>query len=161
LILKKVSLIIKLIISILVCQGAGLIGSVFTRRAIPDWYAVIHKPAFNPPNWVFAPVWAGLFTLMGIAAFLVWRKGVQAPGVKSALYVFLLQLTLNSLWSIVFFGCHSIRGGLAVVACLFLAILWMIKVFLPISKPAAWLLIPYVAWVGFAFILNAALLILN
>jgi translocator protein len=151
----------KLIVSIIICQCAGLIGSIFTRRSISEWYAFINKPAFNPPNWVFAPVWTCLFTLMGIAAFLVWRKGIQAPGVKNALYIFLLQLTLNSLWSIIFFGCRSIGGGLVVIVCLFLVILWTIKVFLNISKPAGLLLIPYVAWVGFAFILNVAFLILN
>jgi tryptophan-rich sensory protein len=151
----------KLVISILICQGAGIIGSFFTRRSIPEWYAYIHKPTFTPPNWVFAPVWTSLFTLMGVAAFLVWRKGQETPGVKAALGIFLLQLALNSLWSIVFFGGRSIAGGLAVIALLWAAILWTIKRFAAISKLAAALLIPYIAWVSFAFILNGALAMLN
>jgi len=152
---------LKLVISILICQCAGIIGSLFTIRSIPTWYAVINKPTFTPPNWVFAPVWASLFTLMGIAVFLVWRKGLHILGVKRALSIFFLQLGLNSLWSIVFFGSRSIAGGLAVVVLLWLAIFWTIKEFLVISKPAAVLLIPYIAWVSFAFILNVAFLILN
>jgi translocator protein len=152
---------LKLVISILICQCAGIIGSLFTTRSISTWYAFINKPAFNPPNWVFAPVWVSLFTLMGIAAFLVWRKGMHTPGVKRALGIFILQLGLNSLWSIVFFGSRSIVGGLAVIVLLWLAIFWTIKEFLAISKPAAVLLIPYIAWVSFALVLNVAFLILN
>ena len=152
---------LKLVISILICQCAGIIGFFFTRRSILEWYAFINKPAFNPPNWIFAPVWISFFTLMGIAAFLVWRKGLHTLGVKRALSIFLLQLGLNSLWSIVFFGSRSILGGLAVIVFLWLVILWTIKEFLAISKPAAVLLIPYIAWVSFALVLNVAFLILN
>jgi translocator protein len=152
---------VKLLISIFICQCAGLVGSFFTRRSILEWYAYINKPSFNPPNWVFAPVWASLYTLMGIAAFLVWRKGLHTPGVRSALIIFLLQLALNSLWSIVFFGNRSIAGGLAVIVVLWLAILSAIIRFFAISKPAGALLIPYIAWVSFAFILNAAFVVLN
>lgn len=152
---------VKLVISILICQCAGIIGSFFTRRSIPDWYAFINKPAFNPPNWVFAPVWTSLFTIMGIAAFLVWRKGLRTPGVRGALMIFLLQLALNSLWSIAFFGNRSIAGGLVVIVVLWLAILWAIIRFFAISKPAGALLIPYIAWVSFAFVLNVALAVLN
>ena len=151
----------KLVISIVICQCAGIAGSFFTRRSIPDWYAYINKPAFNPPNWVFAPAWTILFTLMGVAAFLVWRRGLRVPGVRSALMIFLLQLALNSLWSVVFFGSRSIAGGLVVVVFLWLAIAWTIKRFLAISKPAAALLVPYIIWVSFAFILNVSLVILN
>ena len=125
------------------------------------WYAFINKPTFTPPNWVFAPAWISLFTLMGIAAFLVWRKGLQTPGVKRALIIFLLQLGLNSLWSIVFFGGRSIQGGLVVIVFLWLAIIWTIKSFFAISKPAAVLIIPYIAWVSFALVLNVVFLTLN
>ena len=152
---------LKLVITIVICQCAGIVGSFFTRRSISEWYAFINKPNFTPPNWIFAPVWTSLFTLMGIAAFLVWRKGLSIPGVKHALSIFLLQLALNTLWSIVFFGSRSIAGGLAVIVFLWPAILWTIKRFFAISKPAAALLIPYIAWVSFAFVLNVALLILN
>jgi benzodiazapine receptor len=152
---------LKLAISILICQCAGIIGSLFTTRSISTWYAFINKPTFTPPNWVFAPAWISLFTLMGIAVFLLWRKGLRAPGVKRALSIFFLQLTLNSLWSIVFFGGRSMLGGLVVIVLLWLAILWTIKSFFAISKPAAVLLIPYIVWVSFALVLNVAFLTLN
>ena len=152
---------LKLVISILICQCAGIIGSFFTTRSIPTWYAFINKPTFTPPNWVFAPAWISLFTLMGIAVFLLWRKGLRTPGVNRALSIFFLQLTLNSLWSIVFFGGRSIRGGLVAIVLLWLAIIWTIKSFFAISKPAAVLLYPYFAWVSFALVLNVAFLTLN
>jgi translocator protein len=152
---------LKLIISILVCQCAGLIGSIFTRSSVFTWYEFINKPLFNPPNWVFAPVWVTLYTLMGMAAFLIWRKGLKTPGVKRALGVFLLQLVLNSLWSAVFFGGRSILGGLIIAILLLSAILWTIKEFYAVSKLAAKLLIPYIIWAGFASILNVAILMLN
>lgn len=153
--------LVKLIISILVCQGAGAIGSIFTRRSIAEWYALINKPVFNPPNWVFAPIWITLYTLMGIAAFLIWRNGLAESRIKGALGVFVLQLTLNSLWSVVFFGGRSIAGGLVIIVLLWLAIAWTIKRFSDISKPAAALLLPYIAWVSFALILNISLVMLN
>jgi len=152
---------IKLVISILVCHCAGIIGSFFTRRAIPEWYALINKPFFNPPNWIFAPVWAILYTMMGIAAYLVWRNGSYSSGVKAALGVFLIQLGLNSLWSVVFFGSRSIVGGLAVIILLWFAIAWTIIRFFGVSKPAAALLIPYIAWVSFALFLNVSLALIN
>jgi tryptophan-rich sensory protein len=150
----------RLVLSILICQSAGIIGSIFTRRSITEWYVHINKPAFNPPNWVFAPVWTVLYTMMGIAAFFIWRKGLNSAGVKSALFVFLVQLILNSVWSMVFFGGRSILGGLIVIALLWLAIIMSIKSFYAISKPAAALLLPYLAWVSFALVLNVALLLL-
>ncbi len=147
---------LKLVISILICQCAGIIGSFFTTRSIPTWYAFINKPTFTPPNWIFAPAWTSLFTLMGIAVFFVWRKGIHTFGVKRALSIFLLQLGLNILWPIVFFGGRSIQGGLVVIVLLWLAIIWTIKSFFALSKLAAALLIPYIAWVSFALILNVA-----
>ena len=151
----------KLILSIVICQCAGILGSLFTAPAIPEWYAFLNKPSFNPPNWIFAPVWTILYTLMGVAAFLVWRKGLSAPGVKEGLGVFLFQLTLNSLWSIVFFGNRSIIGGFVVIVVLWAAILWATIRFFRISKWAAALMMPYFCWVSFAVILNAAIVFLN
>lgn len=152
--------ILKLIISIGICQGAGIAGSFFTLPSIPGWYASLNKPAFTPPAWVFAPVWTVLFTLMGIAAFLVWRQG-RSRAVRSALAVFVLQLALNVLWSAVFFGLRSIIGGLAVIISLLAAIVWTIKKFRVVSKPAADLLVPYLIWGSFALVLNFSLLLLN
>ncbi len=115
--------ILKLVVSIVACLAAGAIGSVFTRSAIPTWYATLEKPFFTPPNWLFAPVWTLLYILMGIAAFLVWRKGLENRQVRIALIVFLIQLILNALWSVVFFGLESPLYGLIVISVLWVAIL--------------------------------------
>src|SRR4030043_2025888 len=132
----------KLVISIVACLAAGAIGSIFTRSAIPTWYATLEKPAFNPPNWVFAPVWTLLYILMGIAAFLVWRKGLENRQVKIALIVFLIQLILNALWSVVFFGLESPLYGLIVISILWVAILFTVLKFYSISWAASVLMWP-------------------
>ena len=142
------------------CEGAGVIGSLFTAPASGGWYAVLAKPNIAPPNWVFAPVWTTLFALMGVAAFLVWRKR-KTVGSKSASGLFVLQLALNVLWSIVFFGLHNPGGALAEIICLWLAIAATIAAFAQISKSAAWLMAPYLAWVSFAAYLNYLLWVLN
>ncbi len=152
---------LKLVISILICQCAGIAGALFTRQSISEWYLYLRKPPFNPPNWIFGPVWTLLYILMGIAAFLVWRKGLYSNGVKAALGMFLIQLGLNTFWSIVFFGGRSIIGGLVVIVILWLSILRTMQVFFRLSKPAGYLLIPYIIWVGFALVLNLAFLVLN
>ena len=125
---------LKLLLSISICQLAGIIGGFFTAQSIPSWYAFIKKPFFNPPNWIFGPVWITLFTLMGVSAFLVWQRGLNNEKVRIALFIFLLQLALNCLWSIVFFGFRSIGGALIVMALLWLSILWAIIRFSAISK---------------------------
>jgi benzodiazapine receptor len=94
--------IIRLAISIGVCLAAGFIGSIFTTASIPTWYATLEKPSFNPPNWLFGPVWTILFILMGISAFLVWRVGLDEPNVRIALIIFIIQLILNAFWSVAF-----------------------------------------------------------
>jgi tryptophan-rich sensory protein len=149
--------IIKLSVCILVCQLAGVVGSIFTLASIPTWYATLQKPFFNPPNWLFGPAWIVLYTLMGISLFLVWRKNPTRP----AMGVFGVQLVLNTLWSIVFFGLKSPLFGLVVIVLLWPAILITILRFRSISKPAALLLVPYILWVSFAAVLNAAVFILN
>jgi len=153
--------ILKLVISILVCQGAGLIGSLFTLSSIPTWYAQLEKPTFNPPNWVFAPVWTLLFLLMGISLYLIVSKGVENKKVKTALSIFVIQLTLNMLWSFLFFGLQSLLYAFIEIIILGLAILLTIISFYKISKTAAYLLLPYVLWVSFAAVLNFSILILN
>ena len=153
--------IVEAVVAVLICQGAGLIGSVATFPSIPTWYATLEKPFFNPPNWLFGPVWIALYTLMGISAFLVWRKGIRDRQVKVALGIFVAQLILNSLWSIVFFGLHSLLGGLIVILPLWVAILLSIVTFYRISKTAGVLLIPYILWVSFATLLNFSLWQLN
>ena len=153
--------IAKLIASLVVCQCAGIIGSAFTTPAIPNWYATLQKPVFTPPNWLFAPAWITLYLLMGIAAFLVWRVGLENRRVRIALILFLVQLALNSLWSVAFFGMQSPLYGVIVIVILWLMILLTILKFSRISAAAAWLLVPYILWVSFASALNISILILN
>ena len=153
--------IFKLVIAVVVSELAGVIGSVFTVPAIPTWYATLVKPALNPPGWIFGPVWTTLYLLMGVAAFLVWRKGLQQPQIKKALGIFAIQLTLNALWSIIFFGLHNPGIALAEIIMLWFAIIWTITAFFKISRPAAYLLLPYILWVSFAAYLNYAIWALN
>ena len=151
----------KLVVSIIACLAAGAIGSIFTRQAIPTWYATLEKPAFNPPNWVFMPVWTLLYILMGIAAFLVWRKGLENRQVRIALIVFLVQLVLNALWSVAFFGLESPLYGVVVIAALWVAILFTVLKFYRISLAASVLVWPYLLWVTFAAVLNVSIWLLN
>ena len=150
-----------LIISIVICQFAGLIGSVFTVRSISTWYTALVKPAFNPPNWLFGPVWTLLYLLMGISLYLVWQKGTSDVHVKIALLIFAVQLVLNILWSILFFGMQSPMLGLIEIVLLWVFILLTITNFYHISKPASYLLIPYILWVSFAAVLNLSIFLLN
>lgn len=150
----------KLIASIFLCQMAGAIGSLATFQNIAGWYLALNKPFFTPPNWVFGPVWITLYLLMGIAFFMVWNKGLNKK-TKPALQIFGIQLGLNTLWSIVFFGFQSMLGGLVTIVLLWLAIAWTIAKFWKISRPAGWLLVPYIVWVTIATALNAAVWLLN
>ncbi len=151
----------KLIISVLICLSAGFIGSIFTTPSIPSWYATLDKPSFNPPNWLFAPVWTTLFILMGIAVFLIWRKGLKKKEVKNALLIFLFQLIFNTLWSFLFFKFHSPFWALVDIAVLWVLILLSLVKFWKINKAAGMLLIPYLLWVSFASILNYFIYKLN
>jgi len=153
--------IIKLVVSIVACQGAGIIGSIFTTPAIPTWYATIEKPFFTPPSWLFAPAWITLYLLMAIAAFLIWRKGLGQKGVRAALLVFLVQLVLNASWSVVFFGFQSPLWGVVVILALWVAILLTIIRFFKLSTAAGALMLPYILWVSFASALNIAIWVLN
>ena len=156
--LKKVG---QVLLAILVCQSAGIIGSVFTVSSIPTWYANLNKASFNPPNWVFGPVWLTLYTLMGIAAFLIWDKRKSNKKVNFALKIFIIQLVVNSLWSIIFFGWHQVLLALITIIVMWLLILFTIIKFWPISKTAGILLVPYLLWVTIATSLNYFVLILN
>jgi tryptophan-rich sensory protein len=153
--------VIKLIVSIVACQCAGLIGSVFTTPSIPTWYAALEKPFFTPPNWLFAPAWITLYLLMAVAAFLIWRRGLGEEGVNCALTVFLVQLVLNALWSMVFFGLQSPLYGMVVIIALWIAILLTIIKFFKLSVAAGSLMLPYILWVSFASALNIAIWVLN
>lgn len=150
-----------LILSILLCLSAGLIGSSITAENIPTWYATLNKPIFTPPNWLFAPVWTSLYILMGIAAYLIWRKGFENREVKIALGIFFIQLVLNAIWTPLFFGLHWLLFAFIEIVILWLFILWTIIRFYKISSVAALLLIPYFLWVSFASILNFSFWLLN
>jgi translocator protein len=150
-----------IVVSIVISELAGVLGALFTTPSIPGWYAGLVKPSFNPPNGVFAPVWTALYALMGLAVWLVYAKGAKKPEVKKALAVFAVQLVLNVLWSIVFFGAHAIFAAVVVIVLLWAAILWTILLFRGISRPAAYLLVPYILWVSFASVLTVSIYLLN
>lgn len=152
---------ITLAVAIITSELAGIVGSLFTVSAVREWYPTLIRPSFAPPSWVFGPVWTTLFALMGVAAWLVWEKGTRRQDVRVALGAFLVQLVLNTLWSIIFFGMQSLGGALMEIALLWLAIAATIILFARISKPAAWLLAPYILWVSFAAYLNYAFWVLN
>jgi len=152
---------LKLIIAILICQVAGLIGSVFTRNSVSTWYLTLQKPSFNPPNWIFAPVWTFLFLLMGIALYLVWSKRQNQKQKNKALVFFSLQLVLNIVWSFCFFYLHNPLAGLVEILILWIFILLTIIYFYKISRSAAYLLLLYIFWVSFAAVLNYYLYMLN
>lgn len=151
----------KLLGAIIICELAGIIGTVFTISAIPTWYATLVKPALNPPSFIFGPVWTMLYALMGIAAFLIWNKGMGRPGVSKALSVFGIQLLLNATWSIVFFGLQNPAWAFLNIVAMWSAIVWTMVLFYRISKPAMWLLVPYILWVSFASYLNLGIWLLN
>ncbi|MFC2066308.1 TspO/MBR family protein [Chloroflexota bacterium] len=157
----KLQDVFRLLASIVACQCAGLIGSVFTMPAIPTWYAALQKPFFTPPNWLFAPAWATLYLLMGISAFIIWRRGLSDKPVREALFIFGVQLVINALWSVVFFGLKSPLSGIIVIVALWIAILYTMYKFYKLSPVAALLLIPYILWVSFAAGLNVSIWLLN
>lgn len=152
--------IAKLAFAILFCQMAGVVGSLFVNPSLP-WYGSLQKPSFAPPNWLFAPIWITLFTLMGISLYLVWNKGLKTKGIKSALLIFGIQLVINTSWNYFFFGLQSLFYGLVVIIILWIAITLTIILFSRISKRAGLLLIPYLLWVSIATAANYYLWVLN
>lgn len=157
---KKIMKAGKLIGAIFLCHLAGLFGSLFTAPAVSSWYADLVRPAFSPPNWVFAPVWLTLYTLMGISLYLVIEARAKKLK-KLALSVFGIQLFLNAVWSYLFFGLQSPLFGLIDIIALWFMIILTIILFYKISKPASYLLIPYILWVSLAAILNYFIWVLN
>lgn len=153
--------IYKLIIAVLIPLSVGSLAGYFTASSVNGWYTTLVKPSFNPPNWLFAPVWTSLYIMMGIALFLVWNSGAAEDVKRTAVTLFIVQLVLNFLWSFVFF--YAQQPGWALVNIIlmwifiFLTILWFGK----ISSLSAWLLVPYICWVSFATVLNYAIWKLN
>ncbi len=150
-----------LILSIFLSQLAGFIGAFATTPAIPGWYAELAKPSFNPPGWIFGPVWTTLYTLMGISLYLVWSKGFKTKNIKPAVQLFMVHLVFNSLWSISFFGLENPALALLIIIILWTMIAYLIKLFWKINKKASYLLIPYIMWVSFASVLNYSIWVLN
>ena len=145
---------------VLLSLAVGSIAGRLSRPSVRDWYAGLRKPSFSPPNWLFAPVWTGLYILMGVAAWLVWRQ-LASELRTDALLWFLVQLGLNFLWSLIFFRWHAIAGALGEISFLWLAILATMVLFWEVRPLAGWLMLPYLLWVSFATALNLAIFRLN
>ncbi|KPM32738.1 Protein CrtK [Croceitalea dokdonensis DOKDO 023] len=153
--------LLKIAVAVGICVLIGFLSSIATQSSVNDWYVTLNKPSFNPPNWLFAPVWTLLYVMMGVAAGLVWSKGFHHVWVKTALYHFGFQLLLNAMWSIVFFGLKNPLMALFVILVLLVMIALTIKWFKVVSKKAAWLMLPYLIWVSFATALNFSIWYLN
>ncbi|MBP9670204.1 tryptophan-rich sensory protein [Candidatus Woesebacteria bacterium] len=147
--------------SILLAQAAGGLGTIFTFSAIPNWYAYLNKPFFSPPNWLFGPVWTTLYALMGISAYLVWRKYQFSKKAMAFWHVYGTQLVLNALWSILFFGIKDVGAALVEILAMWYFIVRSIQEGKKLDKWSAYLLYPYLAWVSFATLLNLAIFLLN
>lgn len=146
---------------IILVQLAGVLGSIFSVDSIESWYSGLEKPSFNPPNWIFGPVWTALYFMIGISLFLFIIKKGSRKEKRAGYWIFGVQLFLNAIWSIVFFGMHQIFLALIVIILLWISIFLNIPAFFRISKISAYLLVPYWLWVSFASVLNWAIWILN
>ncbi|MGF1665700.1 MAG: TspO/MBR family protein [Acidimicrobiia bacterium] len=146
--------------SITVCQLAGLLGLAFTDRAADSWYDRLEKPAFNPPDWVFGPAWTLLYALIGVALWLILRHR-PSPERTTALALFALQLALNAAWTPIFFGAQDPTAALVeIVVLVFVLAVTVVSVW-RVDRRAAWLMLPYLAWVTFATVLNGSVVALN
>jgi len=152
--------IIKLLALIIVCEGVGFLGTIFTLPSIPTWYATLQKAPFNPPPWVFGPVWTTLYFLMAVSLFLILQKKLKKQR-NFLLILFSAQLFLNFLWSVIFFGMHLPLVALLEISLLWISIALLIVGFWKFSKSAAMLLIPYIFWVSIASVLNLFVVLLN
>ena len=146
---------------ILVCELAGVLGALTTSTGSSPWYQALAKPSFQPPGWVFGPVWTLLYALMGASVWRILRRGLATPGVRGAVLLFAVQLALNALWSPVFFGAHAIAAALVVLVALDGALVATLLAFRRLDRTAAALLLPYLAWVLFATFLNLTILRMN
>jgi benzodiazapine receptor len=157
----SLSSVIRLVVSVLACLAAGGIGSLFTYKAIPTWYRALKKPRYTPPNWAFGPIWTTLYILMGVSVFLVWNKGLTVYGATVAFTLFWIQLVVNVIWSVIFFGMKSKGGGVIIIIVLWLLILATTVIYFGVSAWAGGLLVPYIVWVSVASYLNIGIWLLN
>ncbi|SKA22217.1 TspO and MBR related proteins [Enhydrobacter aerosaccus] len=150
----------SLVFFLALCLGIGLLGSWVTAGSVTSWYPTLRKPSFNPPDWVFAPVWTTLYILMAIAGWRIWRHTPHA-GSRLPLLLFALQLVLNLCWSVTFFGFHSLSGAVVVIVALDMAVLATMFSFRRVDLLAVGLLVPYLLWISFATVLTVAIWRLN
>lgn len=152
----------RVAIVVIICLAVGYLSGMVTRASITTWYPTLVKPSFNPPNWIFAPVWTSLYVMMGVAAGLIWNQiTTQKAAVTKALQFFTIQLVLNALWSYLFFGLHNLMLATIEVVLLWLMIFETYSQFAKINKTASYLMLPYLAWVSFASVLTASIWWLN
>lgn len=151
----------NIVIAVLICLAVGFLSGIVTTESVETWYRTLVKPSFNPPNWIFAPVWTILYIMMGLSAGYIYNKGIKRKEVVYALKFFLAQLILNGIWSILFFGFQSPLLAFAEIIFLWIVLLFTIIYFYRIYRVSAYLLIPYLLWVSFAAVLNLSILILN
>jgi translocator protein len=152
---------VKLIIAIIIPLAVGATSGFFTASGVGSWYQTINKPSWNPPSWIFGPVWTTLYVMMGIALFLIWKSDAPDAQKRTAMLLFAVQMVLNFFWSFIFFKQHQMGWALVEIIAMWVMILLTIFSFAPISKTAAWLLVPYISWVSFATILNYTLWKMN
>ena len=156
----NISHIFKLLASLALPLGLGALAGLFTAEAVPEWYETLNRPSFNPPNWLFGPVWTILYILLGISLFLIWKQSASKKR-NLAIFVFLLQMALNFAWSFIFFSFNMIGFALIEIILLWISIIIMLVLFYKIKPVASFINIPYLIWVTFATILNASYYILN
>ncbi len=152
--------VIKLVSSVIITVGLGGAGGFFTAPEIANWYSTLNKPSFNPPNYLFGPVWTLLYIFMGISLFLIWKQPASSQK-KTAITLFIIQFALNIAWSFIFFNQHQVLLAFIEIVLMWIFILLTILAFGKIKKAAAWLLVPYICWVSFASVLNFAIWNLN
>ncbi len=150
--------IISLLIFNLLAFGASAWGSYVTNLYKEPWYSMIVKPTFNPPEWVFAPVWITLYIAMSVAIWLVW---INPKRIEKIIYISFIHLLINGSWSILFFGLHLILASLIIIAVIIFFVIWLIKLYYPINKLSSFLMVPYLLWLSYAFVLNFYIFILN
>jgi len=152
---------VAFILNLAITLSVGYLGSWFTLSSVKTWYVTINKPSFNPPDWIFPPVWTGIFILIAIAAYRIWQKKDQIQHFPRTVAVYLIQLILNLLWSFIFFYSRQIGVALFEIVVLLMVVIFNAWVFYKIDKPAGLLFIPYILWLSFATVLTYNIFVLN
>ena len=156
--MSKIKKIFSLLIFILLAFGASAWGGLITSFYKEPWYSSIIKPTFNPPDWIFAPVWITLYLAMSVAIWLIWINPKRS---EKVIYIYFIHLLINGSWSLFFFGLHLILVSLVIIAVIIFLVLWLIKLYYPINKFSSVLMVPYLIWLSYAFVLNFYIFTLN